>query len=68
MMSISATPYAAKRRGFLERFRAWAEVSERRFALRLLTEEERRLEGISDELAELEGIHPFWDVPKSWRK
>ena len=67
MTSITATPYAAQRRGILERFRAWAEVSERRFALRLLSEEERRLKGISDELAELEGRRPFWDVPKSRR-
>ena len=65
MTTVAATRYEARRRGILERFRAWAEVSERRFALRLLSEEERRQMGISEDLAESEGSRPFWDVPKS---
>ena len=68
MTSISATRYSAQRRGILERFHAWAEVSERRFALRLLSEEERRQMGVSEDLAELDESRPFWDVPKIWRK
>ena len=65
MTTITTAPCEARRRGVLVRFRAWAEVSERRFALRLLSEEERRQMGISEDLAESEGSRPFWDVPKS---
>ena len=68
MTTITTAPCEARRRGVLVRFRAWAEVSERRFALRLLSEEERRHLGISGEPAELEDSRPFWNVPMNWRK
>lgn len=68
MTSIAAAPYEARRRGILERLRLWAEISERRFALRLLSEKERCEMGFSGELADLEGSRPFWDVPKTWWK
>ena len=68
MMSIAAARCEARRRGILERLRVWAEISERRFALRVLSEEERCEMGLSGELADLEGSRPFWDVPKTWWK